>query len=835
MCDDTLAELKLTKPASDDAILNDSPTDDDFDECVSQKEREIYKAKFHDLSSIKQYKLHCTSCDKHLGCAPKNANRMRRHPMLLTLVCVQCQEFYDSGEFEKGDDGSELYCRWCGQGGQVFCCSDCPHVFCAKCIKRNLGGAMVKLIESVDDWKCFKCNPTLLYELRAICWALLRYCSILNRLAKDSDQSELKEMYSKECALDHSTCCKEKMKRKSLPNKSPNNKKKEEEPAKKSNESILSKIPSTIQVKKFATMTDSNEKKRKRPSSPVLMLPPKNIGCYKNPITIANYSTIMRPPLIQPAAKKPRMPNVVFPNAFKVPERRPAPSSLTKLPNLRPKPPITIGLQNMTFNSTVIPNDTINLSLESLTQGLDFATVAAISNNSNNNDDVVCTPDFPMEPLCEVTEESVDDDVECITPGPIVPPKKPVYKTNSTNNKSGLLPDISPDNIVQMTDNDVTVNSATGGLKFRVDPQTLSSNKMYRLPDGRIFAINANSKMPGGYSATIVAVSDQSGSYKTAAGKTFAAKLSAVSTQSPQPPPPTRVNVSTKSDATKAARKGSKPGKYMNINLNIPVEWFRYNLIDAIDSLDYSLTRLKKLKAEATTMFLRSRSEDEIRNLHRSLDRLLSTSTTRFGEVRKNLNQGFKDYLKKKSSNEEVSNEDDDDDDDVQILTNEVEDPIYIDENSVDSHNNDEDSDQSNSTEKEKTLSKLQDDVSVKKITKPSEGENSNRREKDGNGASSKKEKNRDDPVNDNKIDDTTESDTNNTKNTDSEKVNSEACITNGDSNDINNDEMEHTSNNTKESEMRNKNLESLLKDSSEKSDMGCLESIQDNTFILST
>lgn len=52
-------------------------------------------------------------------------------------------------------------------------------------------------------------------------------------------------------------------------------------------------------------------------------------------------------------------------------------------------------------------------------QGLDMATVASMGNsslgsggggnmmgggNSNRNDDVVCTPDFPIEPLCEVRQ-----------------------------------------------------------------------------------------------------------------------------------------------------------------------------------------------------------------------------------------------------------------------------------------------------------------------------------------------------------------------------------------------------------------------------------------------
>lgn len=250
-----------------------------------------------------------------------------------------------------------------------------------------------------------------------------------------------------------------------------------------------------------------------------------------------------------------------------------------------------------------------------------------------------------------------------------------------------------------MTENDVTVNAQTGGLKFRVDPQTLSSNKMYRLPDGRIFAINANPNMPGGYSATIVAVTEAAS--KTAPkGATYAAKLSAVT---PQP-----VNSTPKPARSPITRSGSAKRKVANAakvtrgtetvarecDLEVSVEWYRHNLIDAIDALDYSLSRLNKLRKETTTAHLRTRTVGEMKILHRTLDRLLQTSNTRFNEIRDNLNKGLKQYLVKKAGGSDGANnisDDEDDDDDVEILPNpeENDDPIFIDENSVDSNAND--------------------------------------------------------------------------------------------------------------------------------------------------
>lgn len=124
---------------------------------------------------IKFSQIHCTACNIHLGSALDTQRNRFVHPLLKVLVCKNCFHFYTSGEFEKDEDGSELYCRWCGQGGQVICCSKCEFVFCKKCIRHNFGRKKVKFITESDDWDCFRCDPTQLKYLRALCAELFDY------------------------------------------------------------------------------------------------------------------------------------------------------------------------------------------------------------------------------------------------------------------------------------------------------------------------------------------------------------------------------------------------------------------------------------------------------------------------------------------------------------------------------------------------------------------------------------------------------------------------------------------------------------------------------------
>ncbi|XP_049888106.1 uncharacterized protein LOC126382343 [Pectinophora gossypiella] len=674
------------------------PTDTDFDDDILEEERSFYTLKFPDLNEVKSERLHCTACDRHLGCSMRNETRMRSHPLLRTLTCHACHTFYNSGEFEKGDDGSELYCRWCGQGGQVYCCSDCPHVFCAKCIKRNFGMPKIKEIENTDDWKCFKCNPKCLWDLRAVCWALLRFCDLRNKLILTTQDEKLKQAYQDASALDDSTCCKHKKEKR----KERELKKKEMEESRKT-AATLKIIPPTIQVKKFASInldeSPKEKKAQKRPISPKA----KPILIKTTPVSMP--SRLLNPVAMPPMTKKIRMVN---PPVQPIAAVRIQPKNIANLTyaRIKPKPPqmpMTIinnmnnynGYNNTGILNNMLVNDNINLSLENLTQGLDMSAVASSSNLATPND-VVCTPDFPLEPLCEVTEENNDDDVECITPAPPLAPVSNI-QPQATSRYNTMFNDLSSDNIIQMTENDVTVNAATGGLKFRVDPQTLSSNKMYRLPDGRIFAINANPNMPGGYSATIVALTDASKG--TPKGSIYAAKIntspSAHTAKTPSPTPrkvnrqPPRVQNNTlvvKQIAQPSGRasKSTKDKSPRRCDLNVPIEWYRYNLIDAVDALEYSLARLQKLKKEATTVFLRTRNVDEMRSLHKSLDRLLNTSATRFNEIRDNLHKEMKQYVIKKTADGSAVS---DDDDDVEILNDTVDEPIFIDENSMESNN----------------------------------------------------------------------------------------------------------------------------------------------------
>lgn len=181
---------------------------------ISQEESNYYKLMFgNEISTVRFRRLHCTACDVHIGSAPSQINNMLEHPVLRTLLCANCRDFYGDGKFEQGDDDTDMFCRWCANGGNLYCCSYCSNTFCYKCIRRNFSAQVRKKIEADEKWKCFVCNPGDLYSARATCWALIQHIQTVRRILSHDKKMSPDEIIEK-MNYDESLCCPSRNKRK---------------------------------------------------------------------------------------------------------------------------------------------------------------------------------------------------------------------------------------------------------------------------------------------------------------------------------------------------------------------------------------------------------------------------------------------------------------------------------------------------------------------------------------------------------------------------------------------------------------------------------------------
>ncbi|OMO84522.1 SNF2-related protein [Corchorus capsularis] len=102
-------------------------------------------------------KFNCTSCDKLVIEA-------QEHPLLKVIICADCKHFLEEKMHTKDADCLECYCRWCGQSDDLVSCKSCKTLFCAKCIKRNIGEEFLLEVQS-SGWQCCRCLPSLLHKL----------------------------------------------------------------------------------------------------------------------------------------------------------------------------------------------------------------------------------------------------------------------------------------------------------------------------------------------------------------------------------------------------------------------------------------------------------------------------------------------------------------------------------------------------------------------------------------------------------------------------------------------------------------------------------------------
>ena len=116
----------------------------------------------------------CTSCGSDVILRPFQ-RRMLIHPYLKTAVCRQCHEFYHSDTFGIDEEGSQIYCIWCGEGGELIYCDRCEKAFCTDCIKRNFGRKIKEEILTKSKWECMVCIPDMILELQKVAQMIVKY------------------------------------------------------------------------------------------------------------------------------------------------------------------------------------------------------------------------------------------------------------------------------------------------------------------------------------------------------------------------------------------------------------------------------------------------------------------------------------------------------------------------------------------------------------------------------------------------------------------------------------------------------------------------------------
>jgi len=151
----------------------DDESDESFYSNLSPKELKSLKKSLMSEKDLDQNSMVCTACYKQVNYKQEGA--VLRHTDLAVPICKKCKKFYYKGSWKKDSEGYYEHCRWCGNGGDLMCCDECPNAFCKKCIKRNLGRSKVSEIENAAKWQCLACEPSQIAQQRALYYSIWTY------------------------------------------------------------------------------------------------------------------------------------------------------------------------------------------------------------------------------------------------------------------------------------------------------------------------------------------------------------------------------------------------------------------------------------------------------------------------------------------------------------------------------------------------------------------------------------------------------------------------------------------------------------------------------------
>lgn len=184
----TPPEAESTQNEPDDNEEVASISDEQYFAQLDADELAAYQSEGPSPESVAERVMTCTACFKQVtNC---QGNNVQRHPCLGVPVCRACKVFYHEGEWTKDEDGSDLFCRWCANGGDLSLCDHCNAAFCKRCIQRNLGRKYVSQMSSESQWRCFLCQPKPIFKLRAEYYAASQWLALLKVKGKSKKKKE---------------------------------------------------------------------------------------------------------------------------------------------------------------------------------------------------------------------------------------------------------------------------------------------------------------------------------------------------------------------------------------------------------------------------------------------------------------------------------------------------------------------------------------------------------------------------------------------------------------------------------------------------------------------